>query len=68
MVTTKAREWDAAAADAKAEEFGEALRDIEEHHPEAIGELREAWRAAYMTAGHKRLARVLLGNGKTNGG
>ena len=67
MATTRAREWDAAAADAKAGEFGEALRDIEGRCPEAIGELREAWKAAYMTAGHKRLARVFLGNGKRSG-
>lgn len=50
---------DAVAADASADEFRTAYRrDIP---PEVQKRLKELWAAHYMTSGHKRLARIVLG-------
>jgi hypothetical protein len=54
MATTE--EMDAAAKAAAAD-----LERLRAEHPEAVAMMVEWWKRHYLGAGHKRLARVLLG-------
>jgi hypothetical protein len=49
-------EMDAAAKQAAAE-----LESLRAEHPQAVALMIDWWRKHYLAAGHKRLARVLLG-------
>ena len=52
------REFNPQAMDKAAEA---AKEDLESVDPEAVRAIAEWWRKWYLQAGHKRLARVLLG-------
>ena len=54
MATTE--EMDAAAKSAAAD-----LERLRDENPEAVALMVEWWKRHYLGAGHKRLARVLLG-------
>jgi len=47
--------------DAAAQRAAEDLAKLREQHPEAVGLMVDWWKRHYLGAGHKRLARVLLG-------
>ena len=56
--------WDEAAAQEAVAEFTRALEALIQAHSAAelaaLMKLQDLWQAAYMTSGHKRLARVFL--------
>ena len=59
-----AKVWDAEAADITAQAFVDWLESLllrlNPDQKKTLTELQSAWKEAYMTAGHKRLARVFL--------
>ena len=52
------REFDPHAMDMAAEA---AQKDLETLDPEAVKAIAKWWRKWYLQAGHKRLARIILG-------
>ncbi len=47
--------------DAAAQRAAEDLARLREEHPEAVALIVDWWKRHYLGAGHKRLARVLIG-------
>lgn len=64
------REWSTEEADLEAKTFADELLDMMQPLPDGsalpskasvVSELADLWRRHYLVAGHKRLARVLMG-------
>jgi hypothetical protein len=53
--------WDNEKALTATQEFHVFFKQFEEDYPTASARLREAWKVSYLTCGHKRLGRVVLG-------
>jgi len=53
--------WDEEAARKAVSEFHTLTGELEKKHPECIGQLRAAWKKQYLSCGHKRLGRIVLG-------
>ena len=54
-------DWNVEAARQAENVFNARFRELETAYPECIKKLSAAWRDNYLTCGHKRLGRILLG-------
>lgn len=54
-------DWNEEAARQAVDVFSARFKELEVAYPECIKRLSAVWRDNYLTCGHKRLGRILLG-------
>jgi len=55
-------DWNEEEARKAVADFHSLFTELDSEFPECVGKISSAWRKHYLTCGHRRLGRIILGH------